>query len=347
MINYEIKEQIGKGLYSKIYKVQVDATNYAMKKVCLNNITRNQKKYLLSELKILSEHTSPFLIKYYDSFVKEESINYIMEYCKKGTLQNIIKYDKLSNEYIYKYLAQICFGVKYLHDQKIIHRDLKSSNILIDQHNNVKIIDFGVSKILNDYMTYTKSFVGTPYNMSPELFKHSFYDNKIDIWAIGIILYEMTHRKMPFECKTLLKLQEKITIGKYQMNEFILTEFKNIITKCLQVAPYRRLRLNDVLKLSNIRKYKPKQTEVFQKIKQIDNIPNITNEWKNILNNIPNKIPQTKSENKSKQIRKWNCDFMKNYSKDNLVHLNSKLIDIICEKDKQIKELKDELQKRK
>ena len=200
MSHYQIVKQIGEGACSKVYHITHQKRDYAMKKVNLTGITNNQKKYLLSELKIISEHNSSFIIKFYNAFVQDDCLCIIMEYCSKGTLGNHIKQNNLTNDKIWKYFAQLCGSIMYLHNNNIIHRDLKSANILVDSNDNIKLIDFGVSKILNNYMKFTKSFVGTPYCMSPELLKNAFYDHKTDIWALGIILYQMTHNgKIPFQ----------------------------------------------------------------------------------------------------------------------------------------------------
>jgi NIMA (never in mitosis gene a)-related kinase len=341
MNNYNIIQEIGTGAHSKVYKVQKNGQLYAMKKISLKNISNNQKKYLLSELKILSEHNCQYIIKYYDSFVFDDSINYIMEYCAKGTLYGAIKNKQMPDDLIWKYFSQLCYSIDYLHKNKIIHRDLKSTNILIDGNDNIKLIDFGVSKILNDYMTYTKSFVGTPYSMSPEILRNVFYDCKVDVWALGIILYELTHKKMPFNCKTIEQLNQQILQGKYILNDSINSNFKGIIKRCLQTSPHKRIRLPEILKLSTVKKHKP-ITECFQKIKQIDKIPNFTIEWKGIVNNIPKQLPPTQDKKEQKKII-YNRDFMDNYSKDNLIHLNNKLIDMLIEKDAIIKKLSEQL----
>ena len=342
MNNYNIIQEIGHGAYSKVYKVQKNGQLYAMKKISLKNISNNQKKYLMSELKILSEHKCKYIIKYYDSFVLDDSINILMEYCAKGTLCEAIKNKKMTENSIWKYFSQLCYSIDYLHKNKVIHRDLKSTNILIDEHDNIKLIDFGVSKILNDYMTYTKSFVGTPYTMSPEILRNVFYDCKVDIWALGIILYELTHNKMPFDCRTLIQLNQKILTGKYMLNDNINSNFKGIINRCLQTSPHKRIRLSEILKISSVKKFKP-ITECFQKINQIDKIPTFTTEWKGIVNNIPKKLPP-EQEKKEQKIKQYNRDFMLNYSKDNLIQLNNRLIDLLVEKDAIIQQLKQQLQ---
>ena len=161
------------------------------------------------------------------------------------------------------------------------------------------------------------------------------------LWALGIILYELTHKKMPFDCKTLQQLNQKILQGKYILDENINSNFKGIIKRCLQTSPHKRIRLPEILKLSSVKKYKP-VTEYFQKINQIDKIPNFTIEWKGIVNNIPKKIPPAQ-EKKEQKIKMYNRDFMNNYSKDNLIHLNNRLIDILVEKDTLIQQLLEKL----
>ena len=340
MSQYQIVKQIGEGVCSKVYHVTYQKNDYAMKKVNLSGITNNQKKYILSELKIISEHSSNFIIKFYNAFVKDDSLCIIMEYCSKGTLENHIKKKKISNENIWKYFSQLCGSIMYLHNNNIIHRDLKTANILVDSNDNIKLIDFGVSKILNNYMKITKSFVGTPYCMSPELLKNVFYDHKTDIWALGIILYQMTHNgKIPFQCKNFDRLREKVNNCKFDIDPNVYGAFRVIIQKCIQVSPQKRLKLETLVKHSEIRKYLKDQSQNFDKIKQIDHIPNYNQEWLNIVKKIPNKMPSPVE----KKINLRNIDFMQNYSKDNLINLNSRLIDTVVEQKMIISKLEKNL----
>ena len=346
MINYQIKEVLASTQYSDVYMIEYDNKNYAMKKINLLLIPLKQKKYLLSELNILSEHKCKYLVKYYNTFVQDDHICIIMEYCSKGTLESVIKQSNTSVENIWKYTAQICSGLKYLHTNNIIHRDLKCSNIMIDSQNNIQIIDFGVSKILNNYMKYTKSFVGTPYNMSPEIIKNVFYDYKIDIWALGIIIYQMTHNnKLPFMAKSIDKLNEKITLAKFNINHQVLPIFQTMIKKCIQVSPHRRIKLDVILRMQNIKKHLDKDINVNKQktIKQINKVPQHQVEWNSIVNNLEVR-PYTPITQTNQAQRKTSIySFMEHYSKDNLVRLNTKLIDVICEKNNLILKLEQKL----
>ena len=193
-------------------------------------------------------------------------------------------------------------------------------------------------------MKFTKSFVGTPYCMSPEILRNVFYDHKVDIWALGIILYQMTHNgRVPFQCKTIDQLREKINNSKFIIDECVYGSFRVIIQKCLQISPHKRIKLESLIKHIEIRKYLKGHCKNYKKINQIDKIPTYENEWMNIVKNIPNNLPQQQKTQVEKRSIKNNVEFMKNYSKDNLVHLNTRLIDVIVEKNIIISKLEKEL----
>ena len=333
--NYTIVSKIGEGSHSQIYHIKLGNDDYAMKKINMTSIPKGQKKYLLSELKIISEHNCKNIIKFYTAFLQEDFMCIIMEYCSKGTLQNIIKRKHISTETVWKYFSQTCGAIHYLHKNNIIHRDLNSSNILIDSNDNIKLIDFGVSKILNNYMKYTKSFVGTTYCMSPELVKkNTFYDHKIDIWSLGILMYQMTHYKHPFKFKTSYA---------YELKPDISPAFKIIIQKCIQEAPHKRIKLDILLQHSEIKKHINKLEYMPKKIiNQIDKIPSYQQEWEKIIKQIPNNIPRPKTVAEQKKCQS-NIAFMQHYTKDRLIFFNMRLIDEIINKNSEIEELKKKL----
>lgn len=342
-MNYDLKELLGKGKFSNVYRIVYDRKEYAMKQIELSNITNAQKRYIMSELKILASHNSDYIINFYKAFLADEKLCIIMDYCGNGTLKKYIQTHKnISPVVIWKFFSQICCGLSYIHKNNIIHRDLKSENILIDSFNNIKIIDFGVSKILNNYMTFTKSYVGTPYCMSPEILRNVYYDSKVDIWSLGIILYELTHNKLPFICKTMEELVQKVTSNQYVCNSNTHAGFRVIIERCLQASPHKRIKLDVLLKHSEIKKYlevdkKKKQNT----IKQIDKLPQMLSDWENIIKEYPNKIKQ-----KPKTPQMLNAlSFMDHYSKENLIYLNGKLIDEIVNKNIIIDNLKNELRR--
>jgi serine/threonine protein kinase len=348
-MDYVIIDQIGKGSYSSVYKIKVNNKEYAMKKIEIFDLTSNQKIYILNELKIISKHKCAYIIKFYHAFIQENSINIIMEYSSNGTLDDYMKKNILDNATILKLFSQLCAATSYLHKNNVIHRDIKSSNILIDKENNVKLIDFGVSKILHKYMKFTKSFVGTPLYMGPELFKNVMYDCKIDTWSIGIVLFQMTHNtKLPFECKTFEELKLKINSPNIKYDKTILPLFKHIITKCIQPLPQKRIKLDALLSYKEIKeKLNVKKVNVEPHIYQVEKIPLHKDDWRNFLTHLPNHFKENddSEENDDGEENNYKSTLLKTHSKHYLIKLNQRLLDIITEKNKELEKLNKELKK--
>ena len=135
-----------------------------------------------------------------------------MEFCPgfhnlEGDLDNLIKKYKEKNlrfteKQIMFWLIQICFAIEYIHKRRIIHRDIKASNIFLSTMEIVKLGDFGISRVLENSLEAAMTVVGTPYYLSPELCQNKLYTIKTDIWALGCLLYEMCEFKVIFNLVT-------------------------------------------------------------------------------------------------------------------------------------------------
>ena len=136
------------------------------------------------------------MIKYYDSFIEDNCFCVMMEYGGKKNLKQFIEYYKnncelIPENIIEKLIVQICEGLKEIHKNNLIHRDLTPDNIFIDENNNIKIGDFGISKILSNNTKYTKSQTGKYHYFAPEMELGKKYNNKVDIYSFGCIIYEL------------------------------------------------------------------------------------------------------------------------------------------------------------
>ena len=188
---YQIIERIGRGGCGIVYLVQKENKNYALKKITdlNNNEIDNYQKLLKTLYKIKSE----YVIKYYESYVEKDCLYIIMEYGGNTDLKKYIKKqgnNLIEEKTIKNIIIQICLGLKEIHKNKLIHRDLTPDNIFMDGNNNIKIGDFSVSKILTTNK-YTKSKVGKYHYFAPEIEKEKEYNNKADIYALGCIIYEL------------------------------------------------------------------------------------------------------------------------------------------------------------
>ena len=256
--NYIIGEDLGSGSFGKVCLVtrKSDKKIFAMKRVKLSKLNQKEKEHAVNEIRILYSLNNKNIIGYEEAFYDNESetLNIIMEYADDGDLETKIK--ELSKKKlffdentIWNILIQILFGLKYLHDNKIIHRDLKSANIFLTKNGIVKIGDLNVSKVLNqNKMAQTKT--GTPYYSAPEIWENKSYDNKIDIWSVGCIIYEMCCLVCPFRSTSILKLALLINKGEYKPIPDIYSDnLSNIISKMIIVNPTKRFNCDKLLKI--------------------------------------------------------------------------------------------------
>jgi surface protein len=195
--NFEIIRELGKGAFGSVYLIKINNKYYALKKIRVREMKKEERDKCIEEANILSSLNSEYIVKFYNSYIEKDNFNIIMEYAGDVNLKTFIKKHKYINKLIDENLIkniiiQICLGLKEIHSANIIHRDLTPENIFIDETNHkIKIGDFGVSKFLEENIKYADSIVGKYKYFAPEIIKNQKYDNKIDIYALGCIIYEL------------------------------------------------------------------------------------------------------------------------------------------------------------
>ncbi len=255
--NFEILSQLGKGSFGAVYKVlrKTDNKIYAMKIVNIPNLSQKEVNNSLNEIRILASIHNPHVVSYHEAFYSEntKSLHLIMDYLDDSDLENkIISYKKLNKQFlekeIWKIFKQIVIGLKSLHDNKIIHRDLKSANIFLDKNGICKIGDMNVSKVIkNSLLNNTQT--GTPYYASPEIWNDKPYNYKTDIWSLGCILYEMCTLKPPFIGKNFEDVYNKVISGKFKVIPGIYSHsLRNVINNLLKVRSDERPNCDILLK---------------------------------------------------------------------------------------------------
>ena len=214
--DYIILSKLGTGSYGVVYKVKKKNKNniYVIKQIPFENLTSKQIYEVKQEAKILSSINSIYVVKYYDSFEENNCLNIVMEYCDGGDLSLFLQKNKktkllLNEDLVWTLFLKITIGLAAIHNLKILHRDLKALNIFLTKELDVKIGDLGVAKILT-HTKYAKTFIGTPYYLSPEICQDMPYNDKSDVWALGCILYELCTYRHPFEAKSQGALVLKI-----------------------------------------------------------------------------------------------------------------------------------------
>lgn len=222
MNNFEKIGNLGKGSFAEVFLVRYKEDNkiYAMKQISLNKIPKSEQESALNEIRILASIEHPNIVDFKETFIneKDKTLNIIMEYASDKDLLSKIKYYKImskhiSEDVIWEYFIQMIFGLKILHEKKIIHRDLKSANVFVSG-NVIKIGDFNISKIIKNNLVIS-SQTGTPYYASPEVWSEKPYDYRTDIWSLGCILYELCCFRPPFLGITADELFKNVLKGEF------------------------------------------------------------------------------------------------------------------------------------
>ena len=256
--NFIFEKTIGKGSYGTVYKVVNKHTSkiYAMKKIKIINISQYERVNVINELRILATHMCPFIVKFKSAFIDNEFMYIVTEFAINGDLSMLIRKhinDKkiFSENSVWHYFLQTSIALDYLHKLKIIHRDLKPANIFIDEHDNIKLGDFGIVKVMKPYMMYGQTHIGTPLYMGPEIYKRERYDTKVDIWALGCVLYEMLTLKPAFMAGSILELQKNIFNGRFSpVTEKYSANITSILHKLLNIHPRQRYSVHNLLTMN-------------------------------------------------------------------------------------------------
>ena len=247
---YLFGRQIGHGAFGKVNislhvaSGRLVAIKTFMKKNLKNKHARNKIKH---EIEMLSRLRHPYITQILDSFETDKHIFIVMEYICGDLLGFIRKRGKLSESMTKVIFKQIIEGLRYIHKKKIVHRDIKLDNILIDLSNTVKICDFGVSKKISkgDIMY---DHCGTPAYIAPEIFKNRGYEGySCDIWSAGVTLYYLLGGVQPFCADSMKDLERIILEGKYDKLEDVSDEANDLIDRMLQLDPKKRITDDEIL----------------------------------------------------------------------------------------------------
>ena len=273
---YKFIKEIGHGSYGHVFRCQNISTGnvYACKKFDKKLI--NNKTRLKTEINLLRATDHPNIIKLYETFEDKQYLYLIMEECSGGELfqrlalnaKNKIQYTEKDAA---KLMKQILEAVNYLHHHGICHRDLKPENILLSSMSNkfqLKLIDFGLSKVLKTMNGTMKGEVGTVYYMAPEVLQGK-YTLKCDVWSCGVILYIMLCGSPPFYSMDEKKLKEKIINYDYNFNHPVfskISEDAKDLLRSIFVDSERRPSISDILNSPWVK----------------ENAPNSGNEYLNI-----------------------------------------------------------------
>ncbi|HLY26417.1 MAG TPA: serine/threonine-protein kinase, partial [Aggregatilineales bacterium] len=204
---YEIIALLGKGGMAVVYRARQSSIGRDVAiKVIKPDLAETEEfeKRFQREAEAIASLSHPFILKVFDYGQQGDQVYLVTELLKGGSLADAIRKEPLSPESAGRTLDQIASALDYAHERGIIHRDLKPANVLLDEKGNAHLTDFGIAKILSENNTLTQSgaAIGTPAYMSPEQWQGTALDARADVYALGVVLFEMLTGKLPFQADT-------------------------------------------------------------------------------------------------------------------------------------------------
>ena len=373
--DFTIVKELGAGSFGHVYLATHNKTNvnYAIKAINKKDKTNiEEKPYFRREVEVMYKIHHPNVVKLYSHFEDNNYCYFIMEYIQKGNIFSLIPQDKkrrISTQVVASLMKDIISAVYFLHNMNppIIHRDIKPENVLLSEKFEAKLTDFGWSNYIQEDEKRT-TVCGTPIYLAPEIIKEQGHDEKVDLWCIGVLLFELTTGSVPFPGNDIETLESNILKLKIQWPKDINIDAKNLIMKILKLDPKARISLPEMLQHHFITKYYPNASESL--IKPDENIkykPFIVSKddpknWDPIIhdssviinNNIINTINNneninviekkgSKEKNQNKIPNDNNKQKKKDYSVDDLKTLKEKY-DILEKEYEMLKNQENELE---
>jgi len=253
--DFTIIKIIGEGSYSRVYLAQHNQTNaqYAIKAIDKRNKENiDEKEYFKREAEIMYKIHHPNIVKLFGHFEDNTYCYFIMEYMSGGNAYSLVPkhgIKKISNEMTVSILKDIISATYYLHHMvpPIIHRDIKPENILFDSEMKAKLTDFGWSTYLNKNHQKRMTMCGTPIYLAPELVNNIGHDHRVDIWCIGVLMFELLTGQPPWIGEDVQTLKYNIARMKIKWPKQMDPDAVDLLKKTLRYNPEERISLRNML----------------------------------------------------------------------------------------------------
>ncbi|EXX50706.1 Ipl1p [Rhizophagus irregularis DAOM 197198w] len=234
MKDFKVGHEIGKGKYGRVHLATNKSSGYIVAlKILLKQELKHDKllRQLEREVEIQGNLNHPNILKLYGYFQDEKRVVMILEWASLGTLYAQLKRQmRFVEKQASRYIAQIAKSLKYVHERHIVHRDLKPENLLIDKQGVLKLADFGWATYVQDFTNSSlKTICGTLDYLAPEMVKRQSYNEKVDVWALGIICYELLVGVPPFESIGFPLTIQRIVLDEVMIPDYVSKEARDII----------------------------------------------------------------------------------------------------------------------
>ncbi|KAK4995673.1 signal transducing kinase of the PAK [Elasticomyces elasticus] len=255
--------KIGQGASGGVFTAFEVGTNKCVAIKQMNLEQQPKKDLIINEILVMKDSKHKNIVNFMDSFLLRGDLWVVMEYMEGGSLTDVVTFNMMSEAQIAAVCRETLHGLQFLHSKGVIHRDIKSDNVLLSLEGNIKLTDFGFCAQINESQNKRTTMVGTPYWMAPEVVTRKEYGRKIDIWSLGIMAIEMIEGEPPYLTESPLRALYLIaTNGTPQIkDEHNLTPvFRDFLYFALKVDPEKRASAHDLLKHAFIQTAEPLAT---------------------------------------------------------------------------------------
>ena len=243
--DFEKLKVLGKGSFGEVLLVKLKANNkyYAMKILIKKQVKlRHQEVHTKAERDLMVKINCPFIVNIKFAFQDSVKLYIITEFMQGGEMFfHLHKEKKFSDEKTRFYVIEMVLAIEFLHKNKMLYRDLKPENIMVDASGHIKLTDFGLSKMIKKQKEKAFTICGTPQYLAPEILSDEGYDNSVDWWSLGCVMYEMLVGKAPFRIPKGSYLSADLYKKKITIPEYVTPEAKDLISQLLVPNPKKRL----------------------------------------------------------------------------------------------------------